>query len=507
MGCLLQFIECLALLLANAIIPFMVEDFFPEMPPSHVGFWSGSLLSIMYVGQLLSVPLWGWLADHWGRRPVLLLGLVGLIVCVTAFGLSPTYRWALVARFMWGVGCGNTAVIKAYVTEITDATNVGFGMGLLGMQWSLGQTLGPVLGGALARPARKYVGWFPELDAPFFHRYPYVLACAVPVILGTVTLIPALLYLPETRMEIPVMDECDNVHDGASVPTSAHTPPRISRTTSSDVSFASVALSFATDPMPRIAGKRLSNYVCVEQERGPDAEELLVRVPPSNFDTQSVWDVLGNYHIVIAIFIYAMTETIYDVLDGLLPIWMVTPSAEGGFDFHSTTVGAILAVGGPVQLVWQPLVFPLIVAKYGYRKIFIISMVVFGLGLLAAPFASLYPHRYWLRVVLVGLLNVVPGTAAITATCCSAVIINNIAPSHLRGRVNGIGETLAAALRVVSPVIFSGAFAWVTSSHSSWPLTYHSVFHVCALWAFLEVYLCLFLPAAVEHRPTGPMYH
>eukprot|EP00667_Euglena_gracilis_P022304 EG_transcript_24763 len=198
-GCVLQFIECLALLLTNAIIPFMVEDFFPEMPASQVGFWSGSLLSILFVGQLISVPLWGWLADHWGRRPVLILGLLGIIVFVACFGLSPSYEWALVARFLWGLGCGNTGVMKAYLSEITDHSNVGTGIGLLGMQWSLGQTLGPLIGGALARPARKYAQYLPALDAPFFHDFPYALACALPVVLGLLAFVPTLLWLPETR--------------------------------------------------------------------------------------------------------------------------------------------------------------------------------------------------------------------------------------------------------------------------------------------------------------------
>lgn len=38
----------------------------------------------------------------------------GGITFVTCFGLSPTYKWAVFARFMWGLGCGNTAVMKVW---------------------------------------------------------------------------------------------------------------------------------------------------------------------------------------------------------------------------------------------------------------------------------------------------------------------------------------------------------------------------------------------------------
>ena len=69
-----------------------------------------------------------------------------------------------------------------------------------------------------------------------------------------------------------------------------------------------------------------------------------------------VRSVLYDQRIIIAIALYALTETIYDVLDALLPIWMVNEKEQGGFGFNPTIVGAVLAIPGPVQLIWQPLV-------------------------------------------------------------------------------------------------------------------------------------------------------
>ena len=82
---------------------------------------------------------------------------------------------------------------------------------------------------------------------------------------------------------------------------------------------------------------------------------------------------------------------------------------------------------------------------------------------------------------------------------CS-VLINNVAPSHLKGQVNGVSETLAAALRVVAPVVFSIAFAEFSGKDAQWPFTYHSVFHVAAVWALWELFLCLSLGPDVEER-------
>lgn len=57
----------------------------------------------------------------------------------------------------------------------------------------------------------------------------------------------------------------------------------------------------------------------------------------------------------------------------------------------------------------------------------------------------------------------------------AAVIVNNVSPPHLRGVINGITETLACAMQTVGPIIFSVAFAWVSSHDDAhWPLTHHS---------------------------------
>ena len=111
---LLQMAENVALLMAHALIPFMVEDWFPDLSASEVGYWSGHLFSVVYVAQIFSQPAWGVMADKIGRRPVLLMGITLLNISVAMFGLAPNYAWGLFARFLWGLGCGNTPVIKVH---------------------------------------------------------------------------------------------------------------------------------------------------------------------------------------------------------------------------------------------------------------------------------------------------------------------------------------------------------------------------------------------------------
>jgi MFS family permease len=63
--------------------------------------------SIFFLAQCLTVVLWGYLSDRVGRRPVLLLGPLGLSVSMLLFGLSKSFWILVVLRFFQGIFNGN----------------------------------------------------------------------------------------------------------------------------------------------------------------------------------------------------------------------------------------------------------------------------------------------------------------------------------------------------------------------------------------------------------------
>ena len=109
----IQFAESFSTNLILPLLPFMVRGYFPTMSDASVGYYSGALVSVFYLGQLLSSSFWGVLSDHTGRRPALLWGLAGLILSLVALAVSPSFVWAMGARFAMGLLNGNTAVGKA----------------------------------------------------------------------------------------------------------------------------------------------------------------------------------------------------------------------------------------------------------------------------------------------------------------------------------------------------------------------------------------------------------
>ena len=83
------------------------------------GYKAGILAGSYYVGSLVGNPIWGWVSDLLGRRPVLLLGVAGTVFSELLFGFSLNFIWAVAARFLWGVLNGYLfGATKAYLTEV-----------------------------------------------------------------------------------------------------------------------------------------------------------------------------------------------------------------------------------------------------------------------------------------------------------------------------------------------------------------------------------------------------
>ena len=114
--------------------------------------------------------MWGAASDRYGRRPALLGGLLGTALSAICFGFSPTYSFAVLSRFIWGILNGNIGVTKTYLGEISDDTNSARGMALYGVIGGSGRIFGPLLGGLLYDPARLYPAAFGS-----FEHFPFAL--------------------------------------------------------------------------------------------------------------------------------------------------------------------------------------------------------------------------------------------------------------------------------------------------------------------------------------------
>lgn len=179
------------------IIPFLtylVQDLAQGQDAVSVGLWVGLLMTAYSAAQFLFSPFWGSLSDRIGRRPVLMIGLVGNTVFFMAFGFSKTLLFALAMRFLAGVFNGNIAVARAYIGDVTSPQQLATRMGLIGAAFGLGFTIGPFIGGEFSNPAERWEFFVGTI----FDTYPYLLPCVIASALSAGSLLLAARYLTES---------------------------------------------------------------------------------------------------------------------------------------------------------------------------------------------------------------------------------------------------------------------------------------------------------------------
>jgi MFS transporter, DHA1 family, tetracycline resistance protein len=123
-----------------------------------------TMITIVYAaGQFFAAPFMGKLGDKFGRRPVLLLSILGQGIGYLIFGLGGNLWILLLARFIGGITGGNLSTATAYIADISKPEERTKNFALIGMAWSLGLILGPAAGGifgqlSLSTPAYAAAG-------------------------------------------------------------------------------------------------------------------------------------------------------------------------------------------------------------------------------------------------------------------------------------------------------------------------------------------------------------
>lgn len=101
--------------------------------------------------QFVIGPILGMYSDRYGRRPVLLLSLLGLAVDFLFMALAPSLGWLLVGRILNGMTAASFSTANAYVADVTPPEQRAKVFGWMGSAFSFGFLVGPVLGGYLGK--------------------------------------------------------------------------------------------------------------------------------------------------------------------------------------------------------------------------------------------------------------------------------------------------------------------------------------------------------------------
>ena len=113
-------------------------------------FQVGLLLSIYSIMQFFFSPIWGKLSDKFGRRPIILISLLGGGISHLMFALSNELFFLFLARVSAGFFGSTISVASAYIADQSDEESRSKNMGLIGAAFGLGFVFGPMLAGFLS---------------------------------------------------------------------------------------------------------------------------------------------------------------------------------------------------------------------------------------------------------------------------------------------------------------------------------------------------------------------
>ena len=139
------FIDLLGFGIIIPLLPFYAETF------GATAFTVGMLATSFSLMQFVFAPIWGRLSDRVGRRPIILLGLLGSCLSYLAFGMANTLTALFAARIFAGIAGANIPTAQAVVADLTTPENRAKGMGIIGAAFGLGFIFGPAIGGFLSR--------------------------------------------------------------------------------------------------------------------------------------------------------------------------------------------------------------------------------------------------------------------------------------------------------------------------------------------------------------------
>ncbi|KDQ08064.1 hypothetical protein BOTBODRAFT_70027 [Botryobasidium botryosum FD-172 SS1] len=315
----------------SVILPFINEEIVElgiTDDPKKVGYYVGLIISLFFFVECLCVLHWGRLSDRIGRRPVVLFGLFGLVLFMICFGLSRTLVQLIISRALAGALNANTGIIKSMIRELTDETSFPRAASFMPLTWTIGEAIGPFLGGTLSRPYDRFPSLF---RSELWKKYPYLLPCLSAACFPILSFVVGFLCLKETMPSIGKKPNLDSESDGASRPLQG-------------------ALG--------------------ESERSPllsKAIETSSPPRPSSFRdifTRPVLIVILNYAAIclvdIAVFV-------------VQPLYLSTPIEFGGLGLPPPQIGYILGAAGVFSAIFQAFFFARLYEWFGGKRVYISS--------------------------------------------------------------------------------------------------------------------------------------
>lgn len=431
-----------------AFLPFMIEWLVPSLDRTSLGYRAGVVAAAFQVGLFVSSYSFGLISDRIGRRICLIIGLITSLITSLMFGLSTSFEMAVLSRFLAGALCGNNALVKTMMSEITDDTNSAKAFALVGGMDGLARLTAPGLGGLLSMPKQNL-----GLDFWLTNEYPFFIPCAISAIVNLFTTIACFIWLKET---LPDSIKQSN--------------ERRKRRKAGGISYQVTALDLEDD-----------------HRRAEGSISQLIKHRP----------------IIICVSLNACLMILAVAINEGLPLWVVNSIDNYGFDMTSSQIGLIFTILGPMQTICQLLIFPRFVKRVGYVDTLKYCLIMVGV------FSMIMPNVYYLNdstiAVWIGLLSVFIALVMHRSSAFTTIfaLVSNVCTNEQKAAANGVSMSFAALAGVIGPVVGGSVLAWsIERENPSYPLDFSALWVLMAFLSWMAALLAHQLPESANRKLT-----
>ncbi|KAF0321894.1 putative membrane protein [Colletotrichum asianum] len=444
---------------------YQLKWFDPTLPDSVISSQAGILHASFTAAQFITAMIWGRLADskRFGRKTVLMIGLLGTCLSCVGFGFSQSFAQALFFRCIGGATNGNVGVLRTMISEIVREKKFqARAFILLPMTFNIGVIIGPILGGILSDPAGSYPGLFGDVE--FFKKYPYATPNLLSAVFLSCAALSVWLCLDETldalREEGPdpgrrlgssianllrrVWARLRHGHRGAiRLDDAGYAQLQSSSASSTDVEMSPEHPAPNKRPKPRYTH----------------------RLPFRRIFTRNVI-MTFSAHFFLAFHV--------GTFNALWFVFLSTPTSTspphlpfrftGGLGMPPQSVGLAMAILGVIGITLQLFVYPRLSARLGTVRAWRLFLYFFPLTYFLVPYLSVVPTTpsapppgpkggpaIWFAIVGVLLFQVLGRTFALPG---QTILINNCTPHpSVLGTIHGLGQSVSSAARTIGPVL------------------------------------------------------
>lgn len=182
----------------SVVFPFITEFIMTfDVPLDKVGLYAGTAEGMFMIVEAIVATTWARLADRYGRKPCLILGVTFVSLASCMVGLSGKVWHVIFWRGVGGLG-PIPVLAKIVVGEITQPSNRDRVFSLFSPSFSTGFLLGSLIGGQLSNPYGRLPGWLGR-DSQLWQAKPYALPMLVAGACGIATCVYGYFELPETN--------------------------------------------------------------------------------------------------------------------------------------------------------------------------------------------------------------------------------------------------------------------------------------------------------------------